>query len=127
MISFVEIRADRERLGLNEDETAATKLDAIRKPKSGRRGEAEGGGDKKKKKRIVETPPEEDDDGTTNVLQGPTENDPVYCYCQKPSHGEMAGCDNEECPLEWFHLDCVNLKAAPTGNWLCPTCAGERA
>ena len=121
-----EIRADREKLGLNDDETAAKKLDALRKPKSGRSGrggEGEGGDKKKSRKRALDT--EEEDDGTTNVLAAPTANDPVYCYCQKPSHGEMVACDNEECQLEWFHLECVNLKAAPTGHWLCPTCAGQ--
>ena len=21
----------------------------------------------------------------------------------------MVGCDNEECPIEWFHFDCVGV------------------
>lgn len=25
----------------------------------------------------------------------------VYCYCQSTSYGEMIGCDDEECELEW--------------------------
>lgn len=45
------------------------------------------------------------------------DEDPLYCYCQQPSYGEMIGCDaNEACPYEWFHLDCVGLKAAPKTN-----------
>ena len=31
---------------------------------------------------------------------------PVFCYCKGPEEGEMIGCDNEECSIEWFHLDC---------------------
>jgi len=34
----------------------------------------------------------------------------------------MIGCDNDACAIEWFHLDCVNLKVAPTGKWFCPDC-----
>ncbi|KAL8380695.1 hypothetical protein RB595_005123 [Gaeumannomyces hyphopodioides] len=53
------------------------------------------------------------------------DEDPLYCYCQQPSYGEMIGCDaNEACPYEWFHLDCVGLKAAPKTNvkWYCKEC-----
>lgn len=25
----------------------------------------------------------------------------VYCTCRGPSHGEMIGCDDDECPFEW--------------------------
>ena len=31
----------------------------------------------------------------------------LYCICQQVSHGDMVGCDNENCPYEWFHFDCV--------------------
>jgi inhibitor of growth protein 3 len=24
-----------------------------------------------------------------------------YCICQKPSYGEMIGCDNDDCDIEW--------------------------
>lgn len=37
----------------------------------------------------------------------------------------MIGCDNEDCPLEWFHLSCAGLTAAPTGKWLCEVCKGN--
>nr|CAG8546314.1 6780_t:CDS:10 [Entrophospora candida] len=38
------------------------------------------------------------------------------------SFGEMIGCDGENCPIEWFHLDCVDLKAVPEGRWYCEHC-----
>lgn len=41
------------------------------------------------------------------------EDEPVYCYCQQVSYGEMVACDAENCPREWFHLDCVGLQQAP--------------
>jgi hypothetical protein len=28
-------------------------------------------------------------------------DDTLYCICRKVSHGEMIGCDNENCEIEW--------------------------
>ena len=49
-------------------------------------------------------------------------NEPVYCFCQRHSFGEMVGCDNDDCQYEWFHFACVNLTKQPQGTWLCPNC-----
>nr|POE63011.1 chromatin modification-related protein yng2 [Quercus suber] len=49
-------------------------------------------------------------------------DDQLYCYCQKSSFGDMVGCDNDNCEYQWFHWDCVGVKSAPEGEWLCPTC-----
>ncbi|GAA5886312.1 hypothetical protein JCM6882_001600 [Rhodosporidiobolus microsporus] len=49
-------------------------------------------------------------------------NEPVYCYCRRVSFGEMIACENDDCPREWFHLDCVNLSEAPEGSWYCDDC-----
>ncbi|KAI9269438.1 hypothetical protein EDC94DRAFT_656505 [Helicostylum pulchrum] len=49
-------------------------------------------------------------------------NEPVYCYCQGVSYGEMVACDNAECDIEWFHLACVDLKTVPKGKWYCDNC-----
>lgn len=47
----------------------------------------------------------------------------ITCLCQKAPHGEMVGCDNAKCPIEWFHLACVGLDKPPTAStWLCPKC-----
>lgn len=32
-----------------------------------------------------------------------------YCYCRQISYGEMIGCDNPHCKIEWFHFECVGL------------------
>lgn len=54
-------------------------------------------------------------------------DDRKYCICQKVSFGDMIACDNEQCPYEWFHWNCVGLKSEPTGgNWYCPVCVKER-
>ncbi|ETN43242.1 uncharacterized protein HMPREF1541_02401 [Cyphellophora europaea CBS 101466] len=46
-----------------------------------------------------------------------------YCYCQTGSYGEMVACDNEQCPREWFHLECIGLKSVPkSAKWYCDEC-----
>ncbi len=56
--------------------------------------------------------------------QDDEDEDPLYCYCNGVSYGEMIACDGLECAKEWFHLECVGLKVAPKGNgkfaFLCP-------
>ncbi|KAK6510329.1 hypothetical protein TWF506_009447 [Arthrobotrys conoides] len=51
-------------------------------------------------------------------------NEPTYCLCNRISFGTMVGCDNEDCPKEWFHMECVQLAAEPpkTVKWYCPLC-----
>lgn len=58
---------------------------------------------------------EEDDDG-----------EPVYCYCEQVSYGEMVACDGPQCSREWFHLPCLGLSAPPKGNWYCDECKQGR-
>lgn len=52
-------------------------------------------------------------------------DEPTYCLCEQVSFGEMIGCDNDECPIEWFHFSCVGLHHKPKGKWFCPKCRGE--
>lgn len=63
----------------------------------------------------------EADDASSNVQDededeeiGPDE--PLYCYCNGVSYGEMVACDAGDCEKEWFHLECAGLKVAPRGN-----------
>ncbi|TPX62491.1 hypothetical protein SpCBS45565_g06980 [Spizellomyces sp. 'palustris'] len=52
------------------------------------------------------------------------EDQTPYCICQQVSYGEMVACDNENCPIEWFHLACVGLIQPPKGKWYCSQCLG---
>ena len=38
----------------------------------------------------------------------------------------MIGCDNDLCPIEWFHFNCVQLSTKPKGKWYCPKCRGDK-
>ncbi|THG01321.1 hypothetical protein TEA_002813 [Camellia sinensis var. sinensis] len=51
-------------------------------------------------------------------------NEPTYCFCNQVSYGEMVGCDNPDCKIEWFHYGCVGLKEQPKGKWYCSECVG---
>uniref|UniRef100_U5EQC4 Inhibitor of growth protein n=1 Tax=Corethrella appendiculata TaxID=1370023 RepID=U5EQC4_9DIPT len=53
-------------------------------------------------------------------------DEPTYCLCDQISFGEMILCDNDLCPIEWFHFSCVALMSKPKGKWFCPNCRGER-
>ncbi|XP_039251951.2 inhibitor of growth protein 1-like [Styela clava] len=53
-------------------------------------------------------------------------DEPTYCLCQQVSFGQMIGCDNMKCPIEWFHFSCVRLTHKPKGKWFCPDCTTKR-
>jgi len=53
-------------------------------------------------------------------------DEPTYCLCEQVSYGEMIGCDNDLCPIEWFHFNCVQLSTKPKGKWFCPKCRGDK-
>lgn len=58
-----------------------------------------------------------------DVLDMPVDpNEPTYCLCHQVSYGEMIGCDNPDCPIEWFHFGCVGLSQKPKGKWFCSRC-----
>ena len=49
----------------------------------------------------------------------------VWCFCkQGESYGDMIGCDNPQCTIQWFHLSCLKLEQhqVPRGKWYCPLC-----
>lgn len=78
---------------------------------------------KKKKKRKVK---KEREGEKSPHLEPIDPDEPTYCLCDQVSYGEMIGCDNEECHIEWFHFNCVGLSHKPKGKWFCPNCRGDR-
>lgn len=52
---------------------------------------------------------------------------PTYCICEEISYGDMVCCDNDLCPIEWFHFGCVSLSRKPKGKWYCPKCRGTNS
>jgi len=79
------------------------------------------------KKTAVEKPEKErgdSPDALANIEIDPDE--PTYCLCDQVSYGEMIGCDNDLCPIEWFHFGCVQLQGKPKGKWFCPKCRADK-
>lgn len=54
-----------------------------------------------------------------NVRATEEEPEERYCFCNNVSYGAMIACDNENCPLEWFHYGCVGINKPPNGKWYC--------
>lgn len=77
----------------------------------------------KYKKQQKDISPSFDDDD--DIAVNPDE--PTYCVCDQISYGEMICCDNDLCPIEWFHFSCVLLSTKPKGKWFCPRCRGDRS
>uniref|UniRef100_A0A8C5G714 PHD-type domain-containing protein n=1 Tax=Gouania willdenowi TaxID=441366 RepID=A0A8C5G714_GOUWI len=48
----------------------------------------------------------------------------VWCLCAGPEEGEMVACDNQNCPVQWYHFSCVGLVDKPSADtpWFCPSC-----
>ena len=53
--------------------------------------------------------------------------EPVYCYCQRVSFGDMVACDNESCAIEWFHYECMGLTPGTEApeKWYCKECTAK--
>ncbi|KAH0791866.1 PHD-finger family protein [Histomonas meleagridis] len=52
-----------------------------------------------------------------------TTPDDHFCICRGQQVGDMVSCDNPSCPFQWFHIECVGLRALPESSWFCPCCA----
>lgn len=46
----------------------------------------------------------------------------LWCLCDEPEYGKMIRCDQPDCPTQWFHFECVNVRRCPRGKWFCPQC-----
>ena len=80
----------------------------------------------------------EDDDGKD---AGDQDDQSLYCYCRKRSYGEvralynnntrfisflkMVACDNPDCPFQWFHINCLQIKGSLPERWYCDDCAPQ--
>jgi hypothetical protein len=48
----------------------------------------------------------------------------LWCNCQQPDDGSfMIGCENDDCPILWYHGRCLGLTQGLAGAWYCAQCA----
>ncbi|PPQ67591.1 hypothetical protein CVT25_012085 [Psilocybe cyanescens] len=70
-----------------------------------------------------EEDPDADAEGEEDLEGDADEEDlTLYCFCHKQSYGDMIGCDNPDCPYQWFHITCVGVKTPLPDKWYCPEC-----
>ncbi|CAG9864181.1 unnamed protein product [Phyllotreta striolata] len=81
---------------------------------------------KKKRKSRQNTQVQKEESPPRDEEQAIDPDEPTYCLCDQISYGEMIMCDNDLCPIEWFHFSCVTLSTKPKGKWYCPKCRGDR-
>ncbi|GMR61343.1 hypothetical protein PMAYCL1PPCAC_31538, partial [Pristionchus mayeri] len=68
---------------------------------------------------------EEESPSIVPVVEMPVDPDePVYCICQQVSMDEMICCENPDCSVEWYHLQCVGMREGPPPGvrWFCESC-----
>lgn len=51
----------------------------------------------------------------------------MLCTCGQGVEGQWEACKNAECPIEWFHWECVGILYDMEGEWVCPRCRVEPA
>ena len=52
--------------------------------------------------------------------------DSTWCFFQSGESGKMIACDNKDCKIIWFHVDCLKIKRTPKGTWFCPECTKSK-
>lgn len=92
---------------------------------SGHSGTRKTGRKKPPAKRVIDEDGEDEEEDEEEE-GGEGEDKKLYCVCQQVSYGSMVGCDDKECPYEWFHWGCVHLTEEPKGKWFCPNCSAKR-
>jgi len=51
------------------------------------------------------------------------DDDAEWCTCQRYIEGSvLVGCDNSDCKVKWYHLQCLRLTSPPEGAWLYNDC-----
>ena len=51
------------------------------------------------------------------------ETDEKWCCCGGIEEGDMIFCEKLNCPIQWYHFECVGISHAPAGSWFCPECS----
>ena len=53
-------------------------------------------------------------------------NQEMWCYCKTEESGTMIFCENEQCPIKWFHVKCLRITNIPKTKWFCPECRRDK-
>ena len=73
------------------------------------------------KRNVLENSPTSSLQAVSITIQEPA----AWCYCQLEDDevcSDLIGCDNPQCPIQWYHIACLELDYVPRGKWYCPDC-----
>lgn len=57
------------------------------------------------------------------VLSVARPSEELWCDCRGPYTGAMMiQCDNDNCPIQWYHAACLNEMVDVSKDWLCEKC-----
>ena len=73
------------------------------------------------KRNVLENSPTSSLQAVPITMQEPA----AWCYCQLEDDevcSDLIGCDNPQCPIQWYHIACLELDYDPRGKWYCPDC-----
>ena len=97
-----------------------SKCHGQKKPKTDKKRRRGGEEDNISSKMLKPSPIKDQDDKDEDVTQA--SDSETFCLCKDVAHGNMVACDNDTCPIEWFHFGCVGLTSPPTDDWFCSLC-----
>ena len=58
----------------------------------------------------------------TPCMNDDSDDDGTWCYYQQVKGGDTVGCENKDCVIKWFHMECLKMMEPPKGKWFCPDC-----
>ena len=70
-------------------------------------------------------PPSPRPEATMSASSKSSAQDAIYrCDCGDPEASEKwIRCDGDDCLVEWYHWECVQVTDEPAGDWFCPKCS----
>ena len=50
----------------------------------------------------------------------------MWWYCKTEESGTMIFCENEQCPIKWFHVKCLRITNIPKTKLFYPECRRDK-
>jgi hypothetical protein len=54
-----------------------------------------------------------------------TSTEQKWCYCNGEESGNMIGCENDDCAIQWFYVECLKSSVYPRKHGIVQTAVRE--